>query len=537
MVAQRKPDPALRRNAKARTWAAAHPRRVLREALRRDRVARWATATKPDGTPAPKLRDLAFLLTGETLPRRSPAQWAHVLRWLGHDSENIGSEASELSAKEPDRIAIPPGGLADDLLRAEPSTTIRWTEGSARFEAMVFAGKIEDGAWTEEDPLRWLIDELAAVRVNEEGISAVAEVVEAVRTRCSADAATGLLPTALEVRDLRREDPKRLPTFEAEAENSRLSLFGGPVARGPIVPAPGILTVFDLTDLDSGSRRGASFPLALAVEFGSESIGRRYGTDPMTFTLREIVRRLQPNGWQRNRDLPRLLAAFRLLDSARIVIPNGLGGRTALRPFLFRRDLPTVPTLDDSLEIEIQIPPHLGKQGILIDRRILRRDRPASATRYRSELAIRALWDKYGTGPAGRIRATIPEVQRGPDGVLLDRFGRPVLRRNGSPVKAWNDPRAVPTGERVRNPAANRIPVLDSTTRAALAYNPADWNRLTAPARANRRTNADKALRAKEAAGDVVIEAATDPKTGRRGWRILEPWKACLSGALDLPTR
>ena len=76
----------------------------------------------------------------------------------------------------------------------------------------------------------------------------------------------------------------------------------------------------------------------------------------------------------------------------------------------------------------------------------------------------------------------------------------------------------------MRNPAADRIPVLDGDSLAALAYNPEDWRRLSKQARSERRRVA-----ANEAAGDLVIREATNPRTGRHGWRIVEPWAASAS--------
>ena len=72
-------------------------------------------------------------------------------------------------------------------------------------------------------------------------------------------------------------------------------------------------------------------------------------------------------------------------------------------------------------------------------------------------------------------------------------------------------------------------PVLDGDSLAVLAYNPEDWRRLSKQTRSERRRVAAEARWAKQAAGDLVIGKATNPKTGQRGWRILEPWAASAS--------
>ena len=72
------------------------------------------------------------------------------------------------------------------------------------------------------------------------------------------------------------------------------------------------------------------------------------------------------------------------------------------------------------------------------------------------------------------------------------------------------------------------MPVLDGEARRRLAYS----LRVQAD-RGNRykeRKNADKLLKRLERASVVIIErGATDPATGRQGWRILEAWRG--SGA------
>ena len=78
-----------------------------------------------------------------------------------------------------------------------------------------------------------------------------------------------------------------------------------------------------------------------------------------------------------------------------------------------------------------------------------------------------------------RVYATRPRVERTADGVILDRNGRPVIRRNGRPVKDWSDRRAcpiyTPEGRQLieRHPEANRVPVLDGRGPPAPGVRPA----------------------------------------------------------------
>ena len=95
-------------------------------------------------------------------------------------------------------------------------------------------------------------------------------------------------------------------------------------------------------------------------------------------------------------------------------------------------------------------------------------DRTHSDPAFDLRLSLAWLWDSVKARNGGhRIYATRPRVERTADGVILDRKGRPVIRRNGRPVKDWSDRRAcpiyTPEGRQLieRHPEANRVPVLD----------------------------------------------------------------------------
>ena len=94
-------------------------------------------------------------------------------------------------------------------------------------------------------------------------------------------------------------------------------------------------------------------------------------------------------------------------------------------------------------------------------------------------LSLAWLWDSVKARNGGhRIYATRPRVERTADGVILDHNGRPVIRRNGRPVKDWSDRRACPIYTPGRAPADRTTPGGEPRAR-----------------------------------------------TRRRGWRILEAWR------------
>ena len=147
------------------------------------------------------------------------------------------------------------------------------------------------------------------------------------------------------------------------------------------------------------------------------------------------------------------------------------------------------------------------------------------------ELGLAYLWDdaKKRSG-LRRVYATRPAVRRNAQNHLIDASGQVILHR-GQPATRWDHPRAVRTGRLERNPAADRVRVLDRAGRRHLAYGPELSLYIDSPPKSkaqirNEQTYADRLLRGLEAAGRIVIERdAVDVRTGVRGWRILEVWQ------------
>ena len=151
-----------------------------------------------------------------------------------------------------------------------------------------------------------------------------------------------------------------------------------------------------------------------------------------------------------------------------------------------------------------------------------------SAPAWRSTIRLAYLWDEAKLRNHGaRVYATRPVVARGAGGVILGDDGKPLRDHHGATVTDWSDRRAVvlsangkPAGEDnppayERNPAADRVPELDPDDLIRLAFD--DNLDLPTGTRRKRLYEARKALRAKEDAGDVVIE-----EDAGEGWRIIE---------------
>ena len=339
--------------------------------------------------------------------------------------------------------------------------------------------------------------------------------------------ASGILPASMST--ARRHHADHLPltldvhTPMGAGAGAQAHLPGLEPAASALVP----VLPLALYDLAGGAMqtRGRGAPVAQRLFFEVlMSVGRLDRAPGQTArvesTYRELVTWLWPNlrgrrTWERSRHLPALYGALLKLDGMRIEWERQLWrlvGVTALPTAATRPDDPAVFRVE-----------HLpgSERGPMIDREALRRFGTVSAPAWRAYLRLAYLWDRDKAKNGGRrIYATRPKVERARDGVLIGRDGRPVLRKDGRPVRDWSDARAVrlygPNGEPLteRNPQADRVPALGPDDLVRLAYgDDLDTDRR------KRLMRAREALDAMEAAGAVVIE----PDGAGGGARLLEP--------------
>ena len=281
-------------------------------------------------------------------------------------------------------------------------------------------------------------------------------------------------------------------------------------------PSPGsVVPVLPLRVAEI-STAGPGAPIPSRLWFGCQmalSIGcRTSDNETLPLTLREISGWLWPNGWNRRRDLPRLIQGLRDLVTMGIVWER--------REWLLVRPLlvPTLETqLDDYLLVEVTSLPGSGR-GAMIDTKPLWELGAKGAVPWRIWIRLAYLWDKAKRGNGGfRVHAERPEVRRGTSGGILDSQGRQVLKSDGRPVYDWSDPRAVRTGKQERNPQAERVPPLGMTDLALLGFDNAPVSGGTLRWRAKQTR---EWLTKIEELGVVVLEQAESGKL-----RVLEPYK------------
>ena len=360
--------------------------------------------------------------------------------------------------------------------------------------------------------------------VNPAGLSALAEVVHQVRAWDSGWQAR--FPAQMERARFATEKTteSRLLAYptpeEPRPEPPRPGFlpFQGAPTHPEAPPAPPALEAFDFLGGESmRSGRGVTHEARLVVHvLGNLSPAAREGGSmtPQYFSAAEMAQELWaqiPRGGRAIRMLLRALDRMTHLEAGPITLPDG--SLAALRPLM----IGAVPyDLDGSVEIFVRMPPNPHGRGFRYDRFRARHWGRRSAPHWRLYLAACFLRDRFAINGRG-IELTIPEVRRGPSGVILDAAGNPVFRK-GKPVRDWHHPKTIATGERIPNPAASSLSVYSLEDLTRLACGPAPET-MDKRARHKRRLRTQAALGDLQDAGDLEYELAENPN-GRRGIRL-----------------
>ena len=324
-------------------------------------------------------------------------------------------------------------------------------------------------------------------------------------------------------------------------------------AGNEIAPALPLL-MWD-TSTEGGPRRGKGAPLPLRIWIEAVlalPTHERFSTRRVSVHYGDLTGWLMPNGEYRQRDFPAIRMALHCVHNLRLPweLPDGTGGS---RSVVVVRDMPrTWNAYDDLVTFEISLPPGVNDRGPLVYRPALRRLGQKAALRYRAELGLCWLWDRYGAHNGRYIQPTRPRLSRDDQDRILDAEETIIVGKDGQPVRTYivqarrrgklvrierpgivpldADGRPVPTladAAQERNPAADRYPVLTPEQQVQLCY-PLDLagKRLTPSAVRKRRERARNALELMAEEGYCVIENADG------GLRILPPqgWGAGYGG-------
>ncbi len=211
--------------------------------------------------------------------------------------------------------------------------------------------------------------------------------------------------------------------------------------------------------------------------------------------------------------------ALTAINLAEIIMPDGSSWIPVVR-----RGIPDLDSLDSEVIIQIELPSG-SDRGPQVDKGVLAVAGVVSDPAFDLELGLAYLWDEAKRRNGGhRVYATRPEVIRNKQGHIMDAADQVIVER-GKPVTRWDHPRAMRTGRMERNPAADRVRVLDREARRRLAYGSGTSRR---PDQLSReRAATDKRLAGIESDGRILIERdAVDLRGGGDSWRILEVWRA-----------
>ena len=325
-------------------------------------------------------------------------------------------------------------------------------------------------------------------------------------------------------------------------------------------PSPSVLVPvlpLRLYDLAGGrkSRRGA--PVAQRLFFETlMSVDRLDRVSGRTVLIQVPYRELMAWIWPGMRDrrwnrdhhlLVTIRSALLELDAMRIEWERQLWRLVSVVT------LPTAATrFDDAAMFRVELLPG-SDHGPIIDRLALRQWGVVSVVAWRAKLRLAYLWDLAKRRNNGaRVYATRPQVWRGRGGVLRGADGQPLQAEDGSVVKDWSDPRAVPLRAdekpalirapresaatdkpRIivdpdaqpvfeRNPAADRVPELGPDDQIRLGYD-ANLDCLSPGTRRKRLHDARRAFRKMESKNELVIEQSGE------GMRLLEPRPVALT--------
>jgi len=343
--------------------------------------------------------------------------------------------------------------------------------------------------------------------------------------------ATGTMPAQLALIPDAHKGP--LPEIgHVKRAERQLPLFADLMADNDLPVTPLILAnAAGFRGLQPG--RGARLDKRLLI-FGLLSMprdqrrpGGRYEWRPTLREIRDLLWPARPaqvrgrtravSSWRPSVHATGLYSALQAVNLAEVGLPDG----DTWRPMRVWRN-PDIANLDREAIIEIRLP-GASDRGPQVDKIALAAAGVVSDPAFDMELGLAYLWDDAKARNGGyRIHATRPEALRNEHGHIVDATRQVVLER-GRPATRWDRPQAVLTGRQERHPQADKVRVLTREERRRLAYGPAG-NRRPNQIRTEQ-TATDRLLSELEKTGRIVIERdAIDPRTERRGWRILEAW-------------
>ena len=301
------------------------------------------------------------------------------------------------------------------------------------------------------------------------------------------------------------------PNSRQQVESTQLQLFH-PAEKTSILPAIMPLQIAHPMGLKPKTKAGAVsheirifFEALMALEPNQQQVD-------MVFRLGDLIHYLYPDGkFNRTNQLPYIINALEVLHFyATVPWRDDQGDLRRWRPVYVKSPLEINSKNETPVLMRVEMPPD-AKQGIAVDKQIMRELGKSSAPQFNAYLTAAWIWDKYGTHRGKIIDPTRPVERRNSENALVDATGKPIVNPRGKELTNLYDTHAVKKLEREPNPdAIKRYPVLsDEDLIYACFPNTNDTQRKRLLKRAETHwTELEKT-------GIVRIERLT------HGWRIL----------------
>ena len=251
------------------------------------------------------------------------------------------------------------------------------------------------------------------------------------------------------------------PNSSQQVESTQLQLFDI-AEKASILPAVMPLQIAHPMGLKPKTKAGAVsheirifFEALMALEPNQQQV-------KMVFRLGDLIRYLYPDGkFNRTNQLRYIINALEVLHFyASVPWRDDQGDLRRWRPVYVKSPLEINSKNETPVLMHVEMPPD-AKQGMAVDKQILRGLGKTSAPQFNAYLTAAYLWDKYGTHQGKIIDPTRPVERRNSENALVDATGKPIVNPRGKVLTNLYDTHAVKQSEREPNPdAIRRYPVL-----------------------------------------------------------------------------
>lgn len=183
----------------------------------------------------------------------------------------------------------------------------------------------------------------------------------------------------------------------------------------------------------------------------------------ISFSLGDLISYLYPHGkFNRTNQLPYIINALDILHFyATVPFQQTNGNMGRWRPVVVRNVLDRTSKNNDLIFLDVRMPPD-AKQGMLVEKQVMRMLGKKCAPHFSAYLSACAIWDKYGTANGKLIDPTRPIVNRNCEGYLVDQHGNELHSSNGKRIKNPYQSDAIHQLEREPNPSRTKYPILSS---------------------------------------------------------------------------